>query len=123
MVQVDIHRDKDGRIVKYIVEGHAHYAGSSGLAKKILKKAAGGGDIVCAAVSAIAQAAVIGIREVAGVAAGIEINDGYLECIIPEDINEEQRQKANTVLETMALALKDIGEQYKDHVKVCETEV
>jgi uncharacterized protein YsxB (DUF464 family) len=123
MVLVDIHRDKEGRIVKYVLEGHACYTGKGRLARGIFRKAQSGGDIVCAAVSAVAQATVIGLREVAKVAAGIEITNGYLECIIPEGIDEKQREKADTVLETMTLALKDIEEQYRNHVKVNEMEV
>jgi uncharacterized protein YsxB (DUF464 family) len=82
-----------------------------------------GGDVVCAAVSAVTQSAVIGLKEVAGIEPGLEIEKGYLECILPEEIDERQREKADTILETMVLALKDIEEQYGKHVSVNETEV
>lgn len=125
MVRVGIHRNSGNHIVKYVVEGHACYTGNekTGFVQRLFRRAPETGDVVCAAVSAVAQAAVIGLREVAGIVTGIEISDGYLECIVPGNMDRKQRDKVDTVLETMALALKDIEEQYRDHVKIYEMEV
>lgn len=122
MVRVNIYRNKQGCIVKYLVEGHACYS-NSGNAPRFMRRFLRGGDVVCAAVSAVTQSAVIGLKEVAGIVPGLEIEKGYLECILPEEIDEKQREKADTILETMVLALKDIEEQYGKHVSVNETEV
>ncbi len=112
MVKVDIFRDADGSTVKYIVSGHA-----------LLNPSGEGGDILCAAVSAVAQSAIIGLTEVAGVKPGLEIREGYLECIIPEAIDELLKEKASVILETMVLSMKDLEQQYGKHIVVNETEV
>lgn len=112
MVKVDIFRDADGSIVKYIVSGHAS-----------LNSSVGGGDILCAAVSAVAQSAVIGLTEVAGIRPGLEVHEGYLECVVPDDINGVQREKAGVILKTMVLSMKDLEQQYGKHIAVKEMEV
>jgi uncharacterized protein YsxB (DUF464 family) len=123
MVRVDIYRDNSGCIVKYVVQGHACYSTVCRIVPGFLQKVLRGGDVVCAAVSAITQSAVIGLKEVAGIVPGMEIDKGYLECIIPEGIDEKLRERADIILDTMALALKDIENQYGNHVRVNEMEV
>jgi uncharacterized protein YsxB (DUF464 family) len=122
MVRVNIYRNNQGCIVKYLVKGHACYSGC-GSASGFIRRFLQGGDVVCAAVSAVTQSAVIGLKEVAGIMPGLEIDKGYLECILPEQLDGKQREKADVILETMVLALKDIEEQYRSHVRVDETEV
>ena len=67
---------------------------------------------VCAAVSALTEAAANGLREVAGIRVKDTTRDGYKEFSIGE-----YNQSTDAILETMALALKDIANQYPRYLK------
>jgi hypothetical protein len=110
MIHAEIFKDENGNIVKYKIYGHSGYAKA-------------GSDIVCAAVSSVSQAAVLGLTRVLGIQVGLEIKDAYLECILPEKLDECIRQKANVILETMVLTLKEFEDQYSKYVQVLEQEV
>ena len=88
MVEICIYRDENGSICKYIVSGHANYVRMPGPAMAVLKLFSGkdknaGFDTVCASVSSITQNAIVGLKGVLGLNPGLEVEDGYLECIIP----------------------------------------
>ena len=51
MIRIKMEKDRQGRLCGFIVEGHADYAEE-------------GSDIVCAAVSALTQTALLGIMPV-----------------------------------------------------------
>ena len=106
MTEVNIYRDKAGRIVKYKVEGHTG-AGAEG------------NDIVCAAVSAVTQAAIVGLEEVAGIKPKIRVRNGYLECEVPQ-LEGQKRERADVILETMFLSVKNLQEQHGKFLKVIE---
>ncbi|SHJ51875.1 ribosomal-processing cysteine protease Prp [Tepidibacter formicigenes] len=110
MIKVVIKRNSKGKIVGFSINGHA------GFAKH-------GEDIVCAAVSVLAQTAVIGIHDYAKVNCQFNIDDGKLECKIPCDISNEKRVQTDAILETMALGLKNIKEGYSSYIKIKEEEV
>lgn len=110
MTNVKIYRNDDQQIVKYVVEGHSEFA----------KR---GKDIVCAAVSAVAQTAALGLVRIAGIQVGYEIGEAYFECVLPEDIGEEARKKADVILETMVLGIKEFDEQYGQYIRISEVEV
>ncbi len=82
-----------------------------------------GKDIVCSAVSAVAQTALLGIIKVAGVDARYEINDGFLQCRLPEIESSEKRIMCTAILETMYAGLSDIRECYKKYIAIMEEEV
>lgn len=98
MTLITITRSR-GHIVRVKAEGHTGYAES-------------GYDIVCAAVSALTEAAANGLREVAGIRVKDTTRDGYKEFSIGE-----YNQSTDAILETMALALKDIANQYPRYLK------
>lgn len=79
-----------------------------------------GRDIVCAAVSALTQAAVLGIDEVVRCPAMVEEGEGYLACNVwcPRRVEPEVLRGAQVILETTYLALKDISEQYPERVSL-----
>lgn len=127
-----VYRDNDGNIVKYVVEGHARYLKLPKFIEYLMrmlfiKEHSGypeaGSDVVCAAVSSIAQSAVIGLTEVLGLKAGIDTEEGYLECILPAEIDGGNRIKANVILDTMVLSLKNLEEKYIKLIKIIEMEV
>lgn len=80
---------------------------------------ASGRDIVCAAVSAVTQAAVMGLREAVGCPVDADINSGYLRCFLDEgQMGLETWREAQVVMRTTLIALQDIGGQYPERVRV-----
>lgn len=110
MTNIEIYRNKDKNIVRYRISGHSGYGKA-------------GKDIVCAAVSSVSQAAVMGLVNVLEIDAEFEIKDAYLECAIPTDLSVDTREKANVILETMLLFLREFQEQYGKYVRIVEQEV
>ena len=109
MTSISIYR-KGESIVKYVVEGHTGY-------DEI------GKDIVCAAVSVVATHTLNGLTDIVEIPVGYEINDAYFECIVPDDISEEERKQADILLETMYITYKDLEEQYKEYITIIDMEV
>jgi uncharacterized protein YsxB (DUF464 family) len=109
MVKVEIKRNKAKNITGFKLNGHADFAMS-------------GDDIVCSAVSAIAQTAVQGLKMVADIAIKYEIKDGYLSCRLPDELTEKQQMMSTAILETMFVGLKNIEQSYKKHIYVRENE-
>lgn len=74
-----------------------------------------GHDVVCAAVSALSQALVYGLGEVAGVPVTVECWDkGRLEARWPEPLGEP----AAAILATCGGALREIAGRNPSHVEV-----
>ncbi|AAM24170.1 MAG: putative ribosomal protein [Caldanaerobacter subterraneus] len=107
MIEVKVWRNPQGDIYKFYVKGHAGYDEY-------------GKDIVCAAVSAISQTAVLGIENIKGVKIRKEIEEGNLEVEVKEVLKEEDKIKLQAILETMVLGLKDVASGYSEYVKVEE---
>jgi uncharacterized protein YsxB (DUF464 family) len=119
MVKVKVRRDARGAINGFHITGHARYADH-------------GSDIVCAGVSAVAQTAVLGLRQVAGIPVQVDEGPGKLDCTVleftqsgaqpnPGETAEAVRQKAQAILEAMVVGLRDIEKDYPKHVRVSET--
>ena len=98
--------DKD-RYKGFAVEGH------SGSAPK-------GRDIVCAAVSAIVQTALIGLDEEAHMNGTYSISDGFVNCSLPQNTDDDGYCKAQTIIRVMHLGLISIAQQYHDFVRIKE---
>ena len=109
MIEINIIRDKQNNIQKFKIEGHA------GFSKH-------GSDIVCAAISAIAYTAVGAMKNMVGTC-DYEEKDGYMECIVPQNISYEKRKIANIILETVVLGFKQVEFSYRKYVSVSEKEV
>lgn len=90
---------KAGHIYKVKATGHTGYAEE-------------GSDIVCAAVSALTQGAVLGLKKVAAVAVTESESEGKLEFEI-----SEHNTATDAILETMLISLKDISKSYPRHLK------
>lgn len=90
----------EGHITAVSVEGHAGYAEE-------------GSDIVCAAVSSLAQGALLGVRKVAGIDAESRVSEGRLTFRLPE-----YNEKSDAILETMRLALRDVMEGYRRYIRM-----
>ena len=109
MINVLVELDDKGYISCFDVSGHAGYAEP-------------GKDIVCAAVSAVVQAAVLGLTDVIGLNVKYRQKNGNARCIIPKRLNIEQREKAEIVLKTMVFGLKSIQSGYSEYISVLEKE-
>lgn len=108
MIHAVFYREGE-RIVEFSVSGHA------GLAER-------GDDVVCAAVSALTQAALIGLEDVVGVSVDADVadEDGRLVCRLPAPLEQEQVRGASVLLETCLRSLRSIEAGYQDHVQVRE---
>lgn len=109
MIVVDLVRDRQGRLGGFSVKGHA------GFARR-------GQDIVCAAVSALTETTALGLAEVAGLAVEVRAGEGFLACRLPAGLTPEDRARAELLLETMVLGLREAARQYPAHLEVRERE-
>lgn len=109
MTEITLFR-KNGRAVGFMAQGHTGYADD-------------GSDIVCAAISALTQAAVIGLNEVIGLQTALEIEDGYIYCMLPKAVSEKAWHDAELILNTLALSLSSIAETNGDYIKLTDREV
>ncbi|HKL73633.1 MAG TPA: ribosomal-processing cysteine protease Prp [Clostridia bacterium] len=106
MISIIISKGTQG-IEAVEIKGHSGYAKS-------------GKDIVCSAVSAITQTALLGLKEVSTREVDFTINNevGYLKFSVPQFSSEIEKIKQQTVLETMVIGLRDIQKGYDAFVKV-----
>lgn len=90
----------------FVVEGHAQMAES-------------GHDVVCAAVSALTQTALLGLDAYLTKKPKWEIDDkGYLACWLPDVLSADERCAAQIVIHTMELGLNSIENEYRKYLKV-----
>jgi uncharacterized protein YsxB (DUF464 family) len=106
MIDVKLYRTREGKIREFRIEGHA------GMAEK-------GQDIVCAAVSILTQAAVLGLNRHLGIEPTVHRQDGYLTCRLAER-EIIQMESVQAILETMAIGLQEIAEQFPNYVRIDE---
>ena len=110
MTQVKLYRDKRGNIAKGVVSGHTGFDDI-------------GRDIVCASVSSVLFMALNGIENVLGTKFAYTAEDGYVEFILADDLDDNKRKEINILLDSMYLFLKDLEGEYKQNVRVTELEV
>lgn len=114
MINVTIYKDKRGKSQGYHVSGHAGYDEY-------------GKDIVCAAVSVLAQTALISLFEVCKVDKEyIEyfIDDkGVLKVKVLKDLSSPVADKVDVVFKTFEVGIKAIIESYPEHVSLKYKEV
>ena len=79
-----------------------------------------GSDIVCAAISALTQAASQGLAEVAGapVSSVTDEGAGYLSCVIQPGATHRQLADAQILLKTLKLALTAISNDYPGTIRI-----
>ncbi len=103
MVELHIREDSWQRLSSFSASGHAGWADS-------------GEDVVCAAVSAILQAAWLGLAEVARIDVVASRENGRLDLAWPEHARTDPGVLA--IVATAALSVERIALQYPDHVRV-----
>lgn len=110
MTKAIIYRLKNGLIKGFSISGHAG-------AKK-----SGEYDLVCAAISAVGYTALGALDELCGVG-GYQESDGNLEIFLPDELAKDLSEKAEIILETLEIGLKQIEAQYAKHICVMNKEV
>lgn len=109
MIIISIKRDNKNSVIEYSVTGHADFAEH-------------GRDVVCSAVSTLAQAAIIGLTKTMGIKPDYTIEEGELYCVIPP-LDQRRRQQADLLLDTMVYTLESIRESYPENISIRELEV
>lgn len=101
---------RGGEIAGFEVTGHTGYAES-------------GSDIVCSAVSALTQTAVLGLTEVLKLPVALEVKEARICCMLERGLNESAGREARVLLETLRLGLRSIADTYGTYLKLTEKEV
>jgi len=97
--------NRKGSEISFSVEGHA------GFDQK-------GSDIVCAAVSVLAQTAVIAINRIAGIHQRIEQREGFLKSVLEIDEDDGRTEVLRIILATMIIGLDEIVKVYPERLVI-----
>lgn len=104
MVKVSFKKEKENYL-GYEIVGHSGYSQH-------------GEDIVCAAISALAQTTLLGIKKLVTEDLTYDVRSGYLKVTYPKNLTEKQRADVNLLTEAMFLGLREIEKQYGKYLKV-----
>ncbi len=89
----------------FTVVGHAGYAEY-------------GSDIVCSAVSALTQAAAMGLTEYINALGELKIQEGEMRLTLKKGLSENETLQAKAILETMRLGLLGILKEYPGYIEI-----
>lgn len=103
MLEVTFYRDEDERLAGISARGHADFAEY-------------GEDVVCAAVSAVLQAARLGLHEHAGVELEVRQAPGELRLRWPA--GGRALESVDAIVATAELAVAEIARRFPDHVRL-----
>lgn len=110
MVKIKIKRNHLGQVLTFYAEGH------TGMAEH-------GSDIVCAAISAVMQTALLGLGEHVHLKKRLNYHideDGWLYCQLPQDLTVTEQVRSEAIIETMIVGLKSIQSEYQNYLVVEE---
>jgi uncharacterized protein YsxB (DUF464 family) len=107
MTNVTIHKRQNGQIVGYRVKGHSGYAEH-------------GSDIICAALSTLSQATVLGLKTVVGVKVDIIVGDADLQCYVRLQSVESKEMLVDALMRTFYETIKVLTEDdiYSKYIKL-----
>ncbi len=103
MLEVTFYRDERDRVSGVSARGHADYEDH-------------GKDIVCAAVSAVLQAAHLGLSSYAGAKVSARQVPGEMELSWPKD--EGDRESVRAIVATAELAVEQIARRFPKNVRL-----
>lgn len=106
MLEVVFRRDSRQRLSSVFASGHV----------EIPETSSDEYSLVCAAASAVLQAARLGLESYARIPLDASQQRGDLSLRIPEGVRSDERVAA--ILETARLAVEQIAAQYPQHVRV-----
>jgi len=105
MVTVEIFIDEQQIIRGFTVEGHSDFAPH-------------GEDIVCSAISALTQTAVLGLTQYLHLSPELTIKQGDIKCFLPKQLTGEQIKLTQAILQTLVLGLTAIEEVYGEFLVI-----
>lgn len=105
MVSVEFFEEQNKSLRAFRFKGHA-------------ESAPYGEDLVCAAISVLSQTAVVGLQHYLTNKPEIEIEAGFLSCVLPTDLNEMENETAQIILKTMELGLEALKPKYGDYFEL-----
>ena len=103
MIEIEFQRDGRGRLSSVFARGHAEFGAFPH-------------DVVCAAVSAILQAAYAGLTDVAKIELEGKREPGDLEMRIPAAVRD--RRDVAAIVATAEVSLRQLARQYPKAVRV-----
>jgi uncharacterized protein YsxB (DUF464 family) len=106
MVNVIFYRDSHNRRSRFFSSGHV----------EIPQTSSDEYSLVCAAVSAVLQAARAGLEQHANIAIAVDMRRGRLDVTLPEHARDDAAAVA--IVATAELAVEQIARQYPAHVRV-----
>ena len=95
----------DNTLIGFSAEGHSGYAEK-------------GYDIVCAAISALTYAGLIGLYDVVNVPLAYTMDDGLTKVMIDENAEKYKLEEAQIVLKTLLLSLQSVQQDYPNYIDV-----
>lgn len=104
MIEVEFERNQQGDLVRVVCRGHAEFTDPE----------MDGGDIVCAAVSALTGYLGLTFSRVLGVPEVVEAADGEFRL----QLVDEHAQTHKGMLEGWVLAIKELETHYGDWIRV-----
>ncbi len=113
MIKVVFYINKIGDIQGYTVKGHSNYGEY-------------GKDIVCSAISILAQTALMSVVSVCNIPENeidYKISDGFLELDMPKILDYNNKNEIQIVMKTLEVGIKSIIENYPEYVTLKYREV
>ena len=97
----------DGALIGFSSEGHSGYAEA-------------GKDIVCAAISALTQTALAGLKDVAGIPVMFDVDDNraFIEVLTTPEATDEHIRQAQLLLKTLNEGLQAIQREYPRNLRI-----
>lgn len=106
MIRIRVTRN-GGKVAQVTVSGHAGSAPE-------------GEDLICAAVSVLAQTYLFSLERLLNIHVGTDVRDGYLSLTLPEELPERMTDDANLLAESMLVGMDEINRSYPGFLEVTE---
>jgi uncharacterized protein YsxB (DUF464 family) len=109
MIQVKVKRDGNNNPILVEIRGHALFAPR-------------GSDIVCAAVSVLAQTIVFAMEELLDLYPPVKVKKGYFCLCRPAQLDANKKDNFFLLFETMLVGLKEIAKSYPRYLSIQQSE-
>ena len=108
MINVTIVK-KNQKIITIEATGHSGYAEV-------------GSDIVCSAISTLTQTLINGLIEVVKIQPKFKIDEEvpYLIVTLPNNLEKDKQEKADALMQTTYLGIKNVAESYRKYISIKE---
>lgn len=107
MIRIQFSYDTDGRLCGVDSKGHA-------------QSAKHGEDLVCAAVSTLLQTCLVALIDGLSMQPRYHMDEGNMSVVLPESIDQEKREQAHIVFNTIRLGLMGVAINNGSYVKILE---